>query len=100
MALFALKKPLLTPNRILVKSFWSAYILFIGTVPANTLNKEDYIPMFSLKVVSDEKGGGQEVGSINRYWPGTVALGTLFDYSVAAILYSMYLRFRRVHVKK
>ena len=54
----------------------------------------------ALKVVSDEKEGGWEVGSIDRYWSGTLVLDTLFYLKYAAIFKLIIFRFRRVHVKK
>jgi len=38
-----------------------------------------------FKVVSDEKVGGLEVVSINRYWSGTVALGIFFSLDSAVV---------------
>ena len=46
-----------------------------------------------LKVVSGEKEGGLRVGSINRYYYGTVVLDTVKNLELAVVFYSADFRF-------
>ena len=49
----------------------------------------------TLKVVSNEKEGGQEVVSINRYWSKTVALGIFSSSLDSAVVFKLaYFCFR------